>query len=61
MTYARCLAHNGHAIHVGLELKLWMWHGQELLCGSAVYTQQQKKKKKEKGSQPSSRLKQVEY
>ena len=60
MTYARCLAHNGHEIHVGLELKLWMWHGQELLRGSAVYTQQQKKKK-EKGSQPSSRLKQVEY
>ena len=49
MTYARCLAHNGHEIHVGLELKLWMWHGQELLCGSAVYTQQQKKKKKRKG------------
>lgn len=48
MTYARCLAHNGHAIHVGLELKLWMWHGQELLCGSAVYTQQQKKKKKKR-------------
>ena len=44
MTYAKCLAYNGRAINVSLELKLWMWHRQELLCGSAVYTQQQKKK-----------------
>lgn len=62
MTYTKCLAHNGHAINVGLELKLWMWLGRELLYDSAVYTQQQKKKKKEeKSSQPSSWLKQVEY
>ena len=56
MTYTKCLAHNGHAINVGLELKLWMWLGRELLYDSAVYTQQQKKKKKEeeKSSQPSS-------
>ena len=46
MTYTKCLAHNGHAINVGLELKLWMWLGRELLYDSAVYTQQQKKKKK---------------
>ena len=44
MTYAKCLAHNGHAINVGLELKLWMWHGQELLCGSAVIHNSKKKK-----------------
>lgn len=59
MTYTKCLAHNEHAINVGLELKLWMWLGQELLYDSAVYTQQQKKE--EKSSQPSRWLKQVEY
>lgn len=44
MTYAKRLAHNGHAINAGLVLKLWMWLGQGLLYGSAAYTQKQKRR-----------------